>query len=659
MVTNQDNKTTLGIDRTKLRLAILAVLIVAAFVALFSRLWFLQVLAFEDYQVLAEENKVRFVHSEPPRGRILDRNGNVLVDNRKSLAVTVDREVVSDIEERRRVFGRLSRLLDMRRKDLREHLDDKRISPYKPVPVAFDVNEDEASYIWEHQEKFPGVNIVKLPVRRYPSGEVLAQTLGYVGEIREEQLDSKHFEGADPPYRQGDIVGQMGVEYTYDRQLRGESEIEKVVVNSRGEVVDSLVVQEERPGRDLYLSIDLGLQEATEKALEEGIFAARRLYQAPAGGAVVMDPRNGQVLATASFPTYEPSMLADGISDEDWRELGGATPDDPSDDKLLNRVIQSQHPPGSTFKTITAGAAMAHGVADAYTSLDCPPSRVYPPQGGPGSVTFRNHTSSHLGSMGFARSLETSCNTFYYELGWRLETSYGVIWGDKTERYQRYMRRTGFGRTTGIDLPHEKAGRVPDQEWCDSVREMGLCQFGWLPGYTVNMTIGQGDLTVTPIQMAVSHAAIANGGRVMRPRVGMAIGRTTAEGEERILREFKPNAMRRLPLDDTQIGVIRQGLVDVVSGSRGTARGAFAGFPTDRYPIAGKTGTGQISGTDQNFAWFVSYGPVPEAEYVIAVYLERAGGGSESAAPVARAIWEYIFGIDRDPDVELSTRVGD
>jgi penicillin-binding protein 2 len=359
------------------------------------------------------------------------------------------------------------------------------------------------------------------------------------------------------------------------------------------------------------------------------------------------------------YDGYVPSMRADGIRHEDGRVLGGATPDDPSDDKLLNRVIQSQHPPGSTFKTITAGAAMAHGVSDPYTYLDCPPSSVYPPQGGAGSVTFHNHTSRHMGSMGFPQSLAASCNTFYYELGWRLETNYGPIWGDGSERLQRYMRRTGFGRPTGIDIPHEVSGRVPDEEWCKSVQEIGLCQFGWLPGYTVNMTIGQGDLTVTPLQMAVSHAAVGNGGRVMRPRVGMAIGRTTADGDERILREIKPRVMRRLPLDETQLGVIQQGLVDVVSGSSGTARATFAGFPTDRYPLAGKTGTGQIGGTDQNFAWFVSYGPVPDSEYVIAVYLERAGAGSESAGPVARAIWEYIFDIDRDPDVELGARVGD
>jgi len=407
-------------------------------------------------------------------------------------------------------------------------------------------------------------------------------------------------------------------------------------------------LQEQEPGKDLYLALDVEIQKLAERALEDGLAAARSSYAAPAGGVVVMDAENGDVLALASSPTYDPALLADGITEKEFDSLGGGTESD-DDDAFPNRAISSGTPPGSTFKVVTAGAAMATGVATPYTYLGCPPVFEYR------EVAFNNWTSADMGTMGFPRSLEVSCDTFYYALGAKLEEAYGASAGDGSERFQKYMRTAGFGHDTGIDLPNEFDGRVPDEEWCHSVQEDGLCTEGWLPGYTVNMSIGQGDLTVTPLQMAVTFGAIANGGAVMEPHVGDFFMDESDDGEEEVVKDIKPKVSSRLPLDATEIAPINDGLLDVISGAEGTAAGAFAGFPTDRFPIYGKTGTAQIGALDSglNYAWFVSYSEDPR--YVVAVYLEKAGHGGESAAPVARQIWEGVFGIDKTTDVNLSS----
>ncbi|HEX2057915.1 MAG TPA: penicillin-binding protein 2 [Actinomycetota bacterium] len=660
-----------GADRTVLRLAVMAVLLVAAFVALFSRLWYLQVLAVGDYRTLAKENRIRLVYSEPTRGRILDRNGEVLVGNRYSLSLTIDRQRIEpgSLKERKVLYD-IARLLvpddmsDAKRKkaliakvkEMRANLNDATVSPYKPVAVVNDVKESIVGHIDENPEDFPGVAAERLPVRTYPHGKLAAHVLGYVGEINQDELDSPEFQGARPPYEPGDLIGKSGVERTYDRWLRGRPEIKRVVVNSAGEVVDEAIKQVEEPGRDLILSIDYKAQKLAEKALQSGIMAARgATYQAPDGAVVVMDPDTGGIVAMASYPTYDPTILADGITEREYEKMSG-DPDSPDDDVQPNRAIQAEVPPGSTFKIVTAGAALATGIAAPDTYLPCPPAVEY---GASGITTvFNNWTAVDFGSIGFPESLEISCDTFYYELGWRMEDLWGAGNGDGSERFQDYMRQAGFGRPTGIDLPHEADGLVPDERWCDEYREDGLgCFDGWLPGFTVNMAIGQGDLTTNPLQMAVSYASMATGtGEVWEPHVGWKIGRPDPEtGEEEVLREIEPEVARRLPLDTTEIAVIREGLEDVISGPNGTAAGAFAGFPLDQYPVAGKTGTAQIGSVDSglNYAWFVSYAPADDPEYVVSVYLAKAGHGGESAAPVARQIFEGLFGIDQETDVSL------
>jgi penicillin-binding protein 2 len=661
----------MGIDRVTLRIAVLGVLVIAAFVTLFSRLWFLQILATDQYKALAKENRVRTVYSEPPRGRILDRNGEPLVENKESIAVTLDRDILQRKVIRYHVIKRLSRLLDVKLHDLRQNAKSLATSPYKPVPVAYDVSERDANIILENRENYPGADVARLPVRSYPAGALAAQDLGYVGEISPADLKSTQFKGGHPAYAPGDIVGMLGVERTYDQYLRGRPGIEKVVVNALGEPTQTRRVQSERPGPDLVLSLDAKIQRETQRALKSGLHAARAAgFTAPAGSAVVMDPHNGQILALASLPTYDPSIAADGLSTKEFNRLGAATPNNPDDDAFLNRPIQAAANPGSTFKVVTAGAAMATGVASPFSTRDCPGSMTIPPEGGPGSVLYHNWTLSDMGIMGFPQSLEVSCDTFYYELGYEMQTRFGVkgteYWSNtKTnvpqgrELFQRYARTAGLGNPTGIDLPYENGGVVPDQQWCHDQylatkdTSAPTCQYGWLPGYTVNMSIGQGDMRTTPLQMATTYAAIANGGTVWAPKIGMSLQRQEQDGTVKTLREFKPRAVAHLPLDSTELGVMTQGMQDVISSPNGTAYSAFAGFPLTKYPIAGKTGTAQIGTSLFNDSWFVSYGPTTDPRYVIAVYVQKAGHGGESAAPIARQIWESIFGIDKKAAVTL------
>ncbi|MDQ4024696.1 MAG: penicillin-binding transpeptidase domain-containing protein, partial [Actinomycetota bacterium] len=458
-----------GSDRTVLRLAVMAVLLVAAFVALFSRLWYLQVLAVGDYRTLAKENRIRLVYSEPERGRILDRNGNVLVGNRDSLSITIDRQRIEPASlKERKVLYEVARLLVPDRlkgrerdravvakvKEMREELNDATVSPYKPVAVVNDVPESVVYWINENPEDFPGVAAEELPVRTYPYGKLAAHVLGYVGEINAEELELPEFRNAKPPYESGDLIGKNGVERTYDRWLRGKPRIEAKVVNSAGDVVqDAQTRQVEEPGKDLILSLDVEAQKIAEKALASGIYAARSAgEEAPDGAVVVMDPNDGGVVAMASFPTYDPSMLADGLSLAEQKKLQG-DPATAEDDAELNRAIQAGVPPGSTFKVVTAGAALANDVVDASSYLDCPPYKRY---GATGITTvFNNWTSVDFGSIGFPESLEISCDTFYYELGWQMEDRWGAANGDESERFQDYIRAAGFGSETGIDLPYE------------------------------------------------------------------------------------------------------------------------------------------------------------------------------------------------------------
>lgn len=618
---------------SRLRLTFIGGVAASLLSVLVLRLWFLQVLTHEQYAEAAENNQVRIVPVEPGRGRILDRSGAILVRNRPSLTVSIRPDQMID---RNATLKRLSPLLGMTVEQIEERLQDRRALPYTPIPIKEDVPEDVVVYIREHAEEFRGTVAETRPVRVYPNGTVASHLVGYTGEITAQQLEDPRYDG----YRQGSIVGRSGIEFAYERDLRGEEGKVKLLVGasgkSRGELPGSRR-QPAEPGHDVKSTIDIRIQTLTEESLVRGIEKARTIfdkesqkhYLAPAGGVVVMNPQNGEVLAMASHPSYDPSAFVGGISTQEFKFLS----DDPAN-PLLNRPIQAAFPPGSTFKVVTAAAALQDGLASRGGSYDCPASYRFSDR------TFRNWRSSDSGAISLQQAIVDSCDTVFYAFGaefWR------KFRRGEGERLQDHARAFGLGSPTGVDLPFEAAGRIPDEAWLKEMNARFPQAFPykvWLPGYTINMSIGQGDVLTTPLQLANVYSAIANGGTVYVPRVGLQI----VDGNTPV-RDIEPVVAGKLNVSPANLEVIRRGLEGVPT--HGTARGAFSGFPFGVASVAGKTGTAELQTKPpkQPYAWFVAYAPAREPRYLVAVMLEEGGHGGETAAPVARRILEGILGL--------------
>ena len=643
------------------RLSVLSVIVAVLFLALSSRLWYLQVLAGDRYGDLAEGNRVRQVVIEAPRGRILDRDGKVLVRNRAAWAVTVK---PSELGDRPVVLGRRARVLGTTRARLEARLADYTGSPLRGVPVAEDVPMEQLFYLTEHAERFPGVAPEVLALREYPFATAAAHVLGYVGEISPEELKQKRFRG----YRGGDIVGKAGVELTYDRWLRGRNGVQDLEVNAAGEVVRALAGRPPRPGKDLRLAVDLEVQRTAERALADGMRAARALpdrqrggtYPAPAAAAVVLDPDDGAVLALASLPQYDPRRFVGGISRRDFARYS----DDPGK-PLLHRAVQSVYPPGSTWKPFTALAGLRSGVITPSTTYNCPGSFTL------GNYTKRDWTPRGHGTVALSDSLRLSCDVYYYNLGAQFGAGERAQEdrGEKVdEKMQATARGFGFGRQPDLDLPYGAEGTVPTREWRKRFWERNrklycagssalyreLCRDGWRwqGGDNLNIAIGQGDLQVSPLQLALGYAAVANGGTVYRPHVAQAVLDPVSG---RAVRTVSPRVEGVARVPGGALAAVGQALASVPAG--GTASSAFAGFPLDRFPVAGKTGTADLP-PKAPFAWFASFAPVGNPQYVVVVMVEEGGHGGESAAPVARAIYQQLFGLPVDPVAAGADRSG-
>jgi penicillin-binding protein 2 len=639
----------------------LSVIVAVLFLALSSRLWYLQVLAGDRYGDLAEGNRVRQVVIEAPRGRILDRDDKVLVRNRAAWAVTVK---PSELGDRRAVLGRLARVLGTTRPKLEARLADYTGSPLRGIPVAEDVPMQQLFYLTEHAERFPGVAPEVLALREYPFGTTAAHVLGYVGEISPEELKQKRFRG----YRAGDIVGKAGVELTYDKWLRGRNGVQDLEVNAAGEVVRSLGGRPPVPGRDLRLAVDLEVQRTAEQALAEGMRAARALpdrerggtYPAPAAAAVVLKPDDGSLLALASLPQYDPRRFVGGISRRDFARYAN----DPGN-PLLSRAVQSVYPPGSTWKPFTALAALRSGVITPSTTYNCPGSFTL------GNYTKRDWTPRGHGTVALSDSLRLSCDVYYYNLGAQFfaEERAQDDRGEKVdEKLQATARGFGFGRQPDLDLPYGADGTVPTREWRKRFWERNkkeycagssavyrdLCREGWRwqGGDNLNIAIGQGDLQVSPLQLALGYAAVANGGTVYRPHVGEAVLDPVSG---RAVRTVAPRVEGVARVPGGALAAVAQALATVPTG--GTATSAFAGFPLDRFPVAGKTGTADLP-PKAPFAWFASFAPASNPQYVVVVMVEEGGHGGESAAPVARAIYQKLFGLPVAPVAAGADRSG-
>jgi penicillin-binding protein 2 len=593
-------------NRLALRIALFGGVAVVLFGVLFFRLWLLQVLDGEKYLAEAKNNRTRSYRVSAPRGEILDRNGKVLVGNRTSLALQVNpRKLPEDPVQRRAELSQLAELTHSTLRRVRKTMHEElKLAPAAPVTLRRDVGHFLVYYLQENQDRFPGVETQRVFVRDYPDGTLTAHILGTVGEIEKEQLKEPRFRGLQP----GDEVGQSGVEDTYDRFLRGQPGLTRVQVDAFGEPTPNgrLIAKPPAPGDSLKLSIDEKVQAAGEAALSE---------RGLPGGFITMDVHTGEILGLGSFPTFEPALFTRPLTQKqvDDTYLNPAAP-------LVDRAAAGLYPTGSTFKLITAIAALESGKLSLGEVIDDPGVLEI------GGQEFKNAGEAANGAVSLVQALEVSSDVFFYTLGYRM-------WN--TGELQHWAHALGIGRPTGIDLPIEDETLLPSQHWRNQLYKEGGTERPWSAGDNVQLATGQGDLQTNPLQMAIAYATLANGGTVVTPHVGKEID----DPAGRVLREFNPKPRRHIHIDPEYRAAILEGLHDAAQNGGGTSFDVFGDFPI---PVAGKTGTAQRPPhADQS--WYGVLAPYPNPRIVTFVTMEEGGFGAESAAPAAKKILEAYF----------------
>ncbi len=594
-------------QRLKPRFAALGAIVLLVLGLLLVKLWSMQVVSGSAFAAQAEQNRVREITTVAPRGRILDRNGKPLVTNRATLAVVVDPQARND----KALVQRLSALLDVPVSEIQERLSSVKEAALAPRVVAIDVPMEKVAYLAEHESQFPGVEVQTRAVREYPQGRLAAHVLGYTGEISDSQLNDPAFKGYDPT----DVVGKAGAEASFESVLQGDRGSRRLEVDASGRPHRILQEIDPEPGRDVVLTIDSTVQKVTEKALQDALKDAQKenFDNAHAGAAVAIDVKTGEVLAMASAPTYDPTIFLGGVSQKQWRSLMSTDSEYP----LSNRAIAGQYPPASTFKAFTGLAGLQYGVTGKWSTYQC--AGKWTGMGEQWKKYCWNR-SGH-GTESFMAGIEDSCDTVFYEIGY-------AFYKRKDEKIQQMARMFGFGSRLGIDLPGEADGRVPDAKWKRAFNENYPEYQQWLPGDTVNMAIGQGDMLVTPLQVAAAYGAIAGNGTVMRPH----LMRTVLGSDGRPVLSTKPEAAFKPKVSKSNLAIMDEALKRVTT--TGTAKGAFRGFEPG---AAGKTGTAQVAGKD-DYAWFVGYAPAEKPQYVVAVVIEQGGHGGSIAGPAGRQI---------------------
>ena len=602
-------------NRLRIRFLIMGVLIFGVFILLGVRLWSMQLLNGKQYTEQAANNRIRTSTTEATRGRIFDRNGVPLVVNRSSMAVVAP----SYIENSPALIKRLASLLKMSQSDLIAKLNNYRDAPLDPHTLAIDVSMEQAAYISEHASLFPDVQVQATAVREYPQGALAAQVLGYTGEISDTELNSPAYKG----YQASDIVGKTGAEYQFEKALQGVRGTTQMEVNANGIPKKVLSSTPAQSGEDVRLTLDANIQKAAEQSLSEAMTTAQAkgAKNAKASSAVVLNVKTGEVVAMVSLPSYDPSLFIGGISTKAWAQLNATSSGYP----LTNRAITALYPPASTFKSFVALAALNDGLATGNTTFDCQ-GRWYGLGANAGKWCWDH--SGH-GTLNMTQAITESCDIYFYNVGMLFVHKGGTA-------LQDYVKKFGFGSTTGIDLPSEAAGRVPTPAWKKAFNKNYPEQQGWNPGDTVNMAIGQGDMLVTPLQLAVAYSAIANGGTVMVPHILDSI----ENNQGQTVYTYKPQKEKTQPnVSASSLATIHGALEDVTTAGNGTATSAFRTYQT---PVAGKTGTAQVLGKD-DYGWFVGYAPANDPKYCVAVMIEQAGESSVTA-PAARQIFEALFG---------------
>jgi penicillin-binding protein 2 len=691
------------------RVAVLGGIAFVLFAVVFFRLWFLQVLTGEDYVSQARENRVRKIKIEAPRGNIVDRNGQILVKTRVAPVVQITpdslpaaellaadryrrgraaaenrrlaaarelsslderlhadgrRDTKAERRERRRLRRRANRaapvpvgripsgepelrsllrrlavVIRMRPRAIhREVIEGVAEAPYSNVTIKTDVGKGAFSYLLEHREEFPGVVVEKRYLRDYPYRELGAQLFGTLREISPAELKQKRYRGVAP----GTRVGKDGIEETYDRYLRGVDGYTRVVINALGNRDDTRRATQRRPiqGQQLRLTLDLGLQRAANDAMARAIATANQMGNgAKAGAYVAMDPTNGEVLALGSYPSFDANLFAKPISQSKFDQLNSEANGAP----LFNRAIAATYPTGSTFKPITAMAALESGIIDTGSIINDTGSFQL------GNLLLQNARGASYGPLAVTQAIKVSSDIFFYTLGERANPLPGGV-------IQTWAKRLGLGRPTGIDIPGEPRGLVPDAEWrnegyaayqkCakrNKVEERtsaalfacGGIERPWSTGDNVNLAIGQGDLQATPLQMAVAYSTIVNGGRVVRPHLGWKI----EDGLGRQIEEITKPARRKISFSSVNQQAIMEGLRGAATEDGGTSAAVMNGFPLTVY---GKTGTVERPGQPDQ-SWYIAYVPHKTRPIIVAVTVERGGFGAETAAPAARLILSEWF----------------
>ena len=584
------------------KLAALQYVVVFVLLVLGIGLWRLQVLGAENYRVLAEQNRVRKVPLLAPRGRILDRQGRVIVDNYPSVTCYLLREQLAAVQHD---LPLIAEGLHMEPAQIEAAIEHFKYAPnFEPIPLKQDITPDEQAFLAAHRDELPELDTLDEQRRLYPRDGFMAHLIGYVGEVSEADLNNSKYAFYEP----GDVVGKSGVEEAYDEVLRGEDGSRDMVVNSHGREVGVMGEEYARPGQDLRLTVDLDVQKAAEEALEGKI-----------GAIVAMDPHTGEILAMASRPTFDPNQFSVRLTKAYWQTILD-NPDHP----LLNKAIQAQLAPGSTFKIIMSLAGLEQGVAQTM-HVECN-----------GGATFYGHffaCDRHHGDVNIHTAIPYSCDTFFYTLANRL----GI------NTIDRYADEVGIGQKTGIDLPDEAAGLMPSEQW-----KMKMQHDKWYAGETISVGIGQGAIQVTPLQLARAIGGIASGGVLRRPHVVFPNEVSPAELEA-VHETFPGSGNRTIPLSPENWEILTDAMANVTSSPIGTAYAAHL----EGVDFAGKTGTAQVMShsalartgkghnTEPN-AWFVGMAPRRNPDIVVAVLWEHGNWGNNSAKLAAQVISAYV-----------------
>jgi penicillin-binding protein 2 len=631
------------------RVALLGALVVIGFAALLGRLWALQVLAGSQYAARAQANQLRTVRVAAPRGPIVDRNGDVLVTNKPVTSVELwpsglPKAYASRVAELRAVvhvtgagLRQVTRLIVERRR-AGDMLDPIVVRPDAPAPML--------TYLAERAGEFPGLTLARSYVRRYPHGALAPQLLGYVRQISQQELDTREKAG----YQPGDVIGQSGIEAAYNRYLFGVPGAARVRVDSLGRPrSDRTLTAQPQPGQTVRLTIDTGLQLAAQNALQYGIQLARNNgdWAADGGAIVALSPQDGAILALASSPTFNPAVYSGRVTSRalDAQGLGTARSALDKNYPSLDRALDGTYPPGSAFKPLTAIAALEEHLIKPYAFYPC--TGTYTSPADHSHHVFHNWDPNVDQGMDLPTALAYSCDTYFYRAG----NGFYELPKGRGQPLQRWARKFGFGGTTGIDVGPEARGLVPTIAWkhrrFTKRTDPTNWQIDriWKPGDSITLAIGQGDLLVTPIQMARLYAAIANGGKLVTPHVLMDV----ENPNHTIVPTTAPPAPRPIPgLDPAYLKVVQQGLFQGTHDSFGTSFGVFGSFPQQ---IAGKTGTAQKVVTLPGFtgvknqSWWCGYGPANDAKIVVCAVIENGGHGGTAAAPAAERVFAKFFNV--------------